>query len=92
MNENVVREFHIIVKSPTNGDPLCCGWPENPEGMQDQVSVAWKFLFSDGNWYGDYVHAGKEASVETVAQAIQILLDQAMRTLKALREEDNEQD
>lgn len=87
--EFIVREFHIIVKNPSDGDPLSCGWKGNVEIDHEQVSIGWKFLLDSGNWFGDYMLAAKEDSnVETVAQAVQVILDQAMRTLKTLRGED----
>ena len=72
-----MKELHIIIKVPGNGDPLDIR-SESPVLAQGgrMASVAWKFKHGD-NWYGDYFLIPKKSSKRELMRSIKLAAESA---------------
>ena len=71
-----MKELQIIVKTPDDGEPDA-----------KRVTVGYKFMHTDGLWYGDWVKACANCISEgTVLQAIQLLVKTAYQAERRLLE------
>lgn len=77
-----MKELQIIIKRPSDGDPLNLQSEGKP--MHGCMTVGYKFQHTDGNMYGDYVFIDESMPEEIVLETIRILVRQAFETEKEL--------
>ncbi len=92
-----MEELRIIVKNPTDGDPLdtgCCFTAQDKAsyntGLQN-ISVGWKATVY-GKRYGNYILMCETMENTALKEAINLILDNALQSIAKLEETENVDD
>lgn len=78
-----MKELHIIIKRPYDGNPL--NQQEGAESIPNgTMTVGWKFEAENGKLYGDYVILDQNTSDDVILEVIRLQLNQARETERAI--------
>ncbi len=83
-----MKELHLIIKNPTDCNPLnhlgakAIKWPD------DMMSVGYKLLHENGEWYGEYALLNKDEDWKSIMQTALAMLHAAEETQTKLWEDE----